>query len=199
MFMRSTRRSRQFWRTRETGNPDYIAGYWTSRTHPLRQRIAKIIQELAPTSLLEVGCHCGPNLWAIRQICPDMSLAGVDVSPYVVAEGQKLCSGTAQLSIGRRATGSHDAVLASGTLLCVGDGEIGGMLRSIAKAARKHIVLVEPWPENPGIERYPNTTYWIRDYAPTLRRLGFAVTRRERLPDEETIGHINSLIVAERH
>lgn len=198
--------SRTFWATRERDNPVYVNGYWAQRTHPLRARIAETIAELQPASVLEVGCHCGVNLWAIaqRSAC---CLKGVDVSEHVIAAGRELLASTVMPPPDLLVAGgdclpfpdlSSAIVFSSGTLLCIGDAHIGQTMREMARVAQSHIVLFEPYPDAEKIDPYPNTTYWIRDYRPLLAECGFETVRCERLADAECMGHINSVLVARR-
>lgn len=66
------------WAARDTAAAQV---YWETRAHQYRALVAAFLAPVAPfDSLLEVGCHAGPNLWAIRQQYPRPQLYGVDPS-----------------------------------------------------------------------------------------------------------------------
>lgn len=204
---RLSRASRNFWATRERDNPAWVEGVWNGRKHPLRNRIATLLAGLEGSSLLEVGTHCGVNLWAVAQKKHYTDLRGVDISRHALAQGRALLAHhlkqphelieapATKLPFPDR---SFDAVLSSGMLLCLGNNDASKALAEIGRVARRHIVLVEPFPEKPGLDIYPNTTYWIRDYTPLLNASGFRVTKHERVPAEENLGHMNSVLTAKR-
>lgn len=195
---RKTTASRRFWTKREAGNAAYTDGYWETRTHPLRAQIADTIAALSPASVLEIGAHCGPNLWAISQRC-DARLVGTDVSPFVLDAGRRHGFEMHEAPAHRLpfADRSFDVVLASGVLLCVGPREIDAALRELTRIAARYVVIAEPRAESDTLDRYPNTTYWLRPYGARLLPLGFTTLTHEDVA--EPLGHINSLLVAERH
>lgn len=68
----------QFWSTRSKAD---AATYWNTRGAGYRGLLAAMLRPFAPfTSVLEVGCHSGPNLWAIRQQFPHAHLLGLEPS-----------------------------------------------------------------------------------------------------------------------
>jgi SAM-dependent methyltransferase len=202
--------SRRFWTEREAGNPAYVEAYWQGRTHPLRAAVAAAVTALEARSALEVGCHCGPNLWAIGQRRRYDALAGTELSPFVAAAGRRLLAesldqpaGIAVAAADRLpfADGRFDLVLSCGVLLCIGPEAIERSLRELLRVARRWLVLAEPFDDSPAaaswtgrVDRYPNTAYWIRDYAALLPRL--EPVRRvslARLPPDQRLGHIDSI------
>jgi ubiquinone/menaquinone biosynthesis C-methylase UbiE len=200
--------SRHFWTEREAGNQAYIDGYWNTRTAPARAAIAAAIAPLEASSLLEVGAHCGPNLWAIRQARKDLRLEGTELSDFVRREGQKLLGDTAALRYGdlRRLpypSRSFDIVLSSNTLVCVGPRDIRRAMNELLRVATKWLVIAEPLDDSPASfsgteDRYPNTCYWIRNYAALFQSITpCSVESLTRI--RETIGHLNSVMVLRLH
>ena len=70
----SSPQNNEYWENRLINDPkkdwdeegDWIEQYWGSRFHPHRFLMIEKLRRLMPiTSLLEVGCNCGPNLWVI--------------------------------------------------------------------------------------------------------------------------------------
>src|SRR5262245_12939221 len=81
--------AKQWWRTRDQADPGLLDFYWQSRTTPARRAIADVVAELDGNSLVEIGCHVGPNLWAVAQATSFEKLAGTDLSPTVLAEASR--------------------------------------------------------------------------------------------------------------
>lgn len=76
-----------FWRDR---TPEHAQRYWETRAAPYRGLLADALRPLTPfDSVLEIGCHSGPNLWAIRQKWPDAVLYGIDPALSLVCSGAK--------------------------------------------------------------------------------------------------------------
>jgi hypothetical protein len=208
--------SRRFWTTREHGNDAWIEGYWSGRTHPLRQRIAETITGLDATSVIEIGCHCGPNLWAIAERKRYARLAGTELSPFVADAARRLLSehaaqpveigiaGAERIPHGDR---SFDVVLSAGMLICVGPDDIEAALREIVRVARRWIVLAEAFDDTQEaatfagrVDPYPNTAYWVRNFGALLpRAAAVRLVSSEVLPREHHIGHLNSVLVFEKN
>jgi hypothetical protein len=207
--------SRQFWATREVDNPEWVDGYWASRTKPLRQMTACTVAALDGSRLLEVGAHCGVNLWAIGQKRPFEWLVGVDISAHVVERGQRLLDANLSVPHALHLAGgedlpfpdhSFDIVLSAGTLVCIGPERIERTLREMLRVARRYIVLVEPIDESEETasaagreDPYPNTTYWIRNYRLMIESMAPGSCRRslQRVDSSVAQGHLNSIEVIE--
>jgi hypothetical protein len=208
--------SRKFWATREAGNTEYVLGYWNGRHKLIRHRIAETIAALEARRVLEIGAHCGVNLWAIGQKRPYDWLVGLDLSPHVVAAGQKLLAADLKvphaLHLGAADAipypdASFDAVLCAGVLVCVGPESIKQTLAELRRVTRRYLVLCEPFDDTAEAatfegreDRYPNTTYWIRNYRALIECLWTGAVQRsiEHLPPGENIGHLNSIMVIEK-
>jgi ubiquinone/menaquinone biosynthesis C-methylase UbiE len=96
---------------------------------------------------------------------------------------------------------SFDISLASVTLCCIGPEEIERSLAEILRVTRRWIVIAEPFDDNPkhgtpegSPDCYPNTTYWIRNYAVLFGDR--AKLRSVRyIEQEHQMGHIRSVMV----
>jgi hypothetical protein len=55
------RQAKQWWRTRDRDEAGLTEFYWQSRQAPARRAIAEAVAALDGDSLLEIGCHAGPN------------------------------------------------------------------------------------------------------------------------------------------
>lgn len=196
--------ARQWWRDRDRSDPGLLDFYWQSRTAPARRAIAETVRGLEGDSLVEVGCHIGPNLWAVGQVKRFSRLAGTDMSPTVLAEARRRL-GTEQLAAELAvvaadalpfADKSFDICLTSVTLVCIGSDAIDASLDEILRVTRKWLVLCEPWTDRTADrpDCYPETTYWIRNYRARLQgRAEFVGV--EHLPRAHHIGHLDSISI----
>lgn len=199
-----TGHAKQWWRTRDQTDPGLLEFYWQSRHAPARRAIAEAIEGLDGHSLLEIGRHAGANLWAIGQVRSLDRLAGTDLSPTVLAEARRrlVSEGqTAELVLASAdalpfADKSVDIALTSVMLVCVGPEAIDASLDEILRVTRRWLVLCEPWSEREDEhpDRYPEMTYWIRNYRALLEGRAELVSVRH-LPPEHRIGHLDSIAV----
>jgi ubiquinone/menaquinone biosynthesis C-methylase UbiE len=203
--------SRQWWTSRDEVQAS-SQGYWDSRDSAARQLIAKTIAGLEGDSLLEIGCHAGPNLYACAKQKKFVRIAGTELSPQAMAFAQEHLPpeiGPVEIVEARAdalpfADASFDVVLTGAVLLCIGPDEIMPSLDDILRVSRRWVVLAEPYSARRRdgtatgrIDRYVNTTYWIRNYAALLKdkaRL-IGVTR---IPKPDRQGHLDSVIVLEK-
>jgi hypothetical protein len=175
--------SRQWWTARDEVRST-VQGYWDSRESAARQIIAKTVAGLEGDRLLEIGCHAGPNLYACAKRKKFSRIAGTELSPQAMAFAKEHLPpeiGPVEI-VEARADGlpfadeSFDIVLSGAVLVCIGPDEIIASLEDIVRVGRRWIVLAEPYSARlrdgtatGRIDRYPNTTYWIRNYAALLK------------------------------
>jgi len=173
--------------TRHRGGPDeWVLGYWDSRVHAHRAFVMEAIAEYSPTSVLEIGCNCGPNLYLAARRFEDARIAGIDINPAAVEKGRELLAAEGitgvELSVGRAddlgrfQDREFDVVLTDAVLLYVGPDRIDRVMREMLRVARRAVVLSEwHWfdrpahkdPQGLGIVR---RGCWQRDYLALLRR-----------------------------
>ena len=69
-----------------TGDEDeWVMSYWGSRDHSHRTFLVEKISAYRPvSSILEIGCNCGPNLYLLAQRFPDAEIVGIDINPRAV-------------------------------------------------------------------------------------------------------------------
>lgn len=125
------------------------------------------------TSILEIGCGPGPNLYLLSQRYPDATLRGIDIDERAVQFGNTQFARegihNVTLSVGKvddlsGMKASYDIVFTDAVLLLVSKGVILDAVRNMVRLARKGIVLLE-WHDQtmPGKGAY-RQEYWIRDY-----------------------------------
>jgi hypothetical protein len=197
--------SKHWWKTRDEAQSSALP-YWETRTALARKVIAEEIAKLEGASLLEIGCHAGPNLWAAAQLKNFDKIAGVELSPTVLeftrctlpdaigipvelheAAADSLPFGDAEF----------DIVLASLVLVCIGPQDIVGSLDEILRVTKRWLVLGETFSSEDRTDHYPNTTYWIRNYPKLLEgRARLITTRHIEKPDH--MGHLDCVMIFEK-
>lgn len=176
------------WWARPRGDQarNWIANYQQSLQTRHRLAISEIVGQLQPGSLLEVGCHCGPNLLRLALDHPGLSLAGVDASAEAIEAGQhwmqqRAVADRVELKAGRfpevtdtLPSGCVDVVLSCYTLAYVAPPDLDVALAEIGRLARRAVILAEPM-HGPGRQTMGGYHEWHHDYEhsrkwiPTLR------------------------------
>jgi SAM-dependent methyltransferase len=150
-----------FWTKKGIDGPNGWAFYWNTRHEPHRDVLVQTLQQLPPfTSLFEVGCGPGMNLWRIQEAFPDAILTGLDVSQAAVdygaerfaeADRQGLLAGTGRVTLcagtvpdALEAFDPADVVLSCYALTYVPPTLIEPTLTRLVELARQAIVLAEP-------------------------------------------------------
>ena len=176
-----TRVRKSEWSTKHIseGN-EWIMRYWDMRSHAHRSFLIEKLSKLSPfSSMLEVGCNCGPNLYLLAKKYPKVALRGIDINPLAVKNGNewlqqeglsnvKLYVGEAR-NLNRFKDKSFDIVFTDAILIYVGRDEIKETIKELIRVARHYIVLVE-WhyfddknrdPYGLGVHQF---SLWKRNY-----------------------------------
>lgn len=201
--------SKQWWKTRDEQQSS-AEGFWNQREHPARVAIGEEIAKLEGSSLLEVGCHAGPNLWAAAQRKKFDKIAGTELSPTILRYaietlperlGQTIHLYEASAERLPFRDGEFDTTLLSVVLCCIGPEEIQKSLDEVLRVTRRWIVIAEPHDDNPthgtplgSPDYYTNTTYWIRNYDVLLEGKAKLASIRP-LSRADQMGHIRSIMV----
>lgn len=181
------------WKTRlPTLSRDYVE----SLDHPHRKwLVQRVLSGGSVSAIIEVGCGCGPNLDLLAHQAPHIRLAGIDISPSLLAEGTAHFSsvglGHIRLVEGKAdnlidfANASADVVFTDAVLLYVGPDKIKRVVREMLRVARSRLVMLEMHDHTASSEGRYTRDGWVRDYAALLRPLvGDAAVRLERMPPE---------------
>ena len=170
---------------------DWIEGYRDSLEHPHRSFLIENISKFNPSSILEIGCNCGPNLYLLAKKFPDAEIRGIDINPIAVQKGNewfaeegisnvKLSVGKAD-ELGQFQDKSFDVVFTDAVLIYMGPDKIKEVMKEMVRIARHALILVE-WhsfepnhndPYGLGVYHYGN---WKRDYVALLKQF---------IPEEE--------------
>lgn len=168
-------------------NDEWVLSYWESQNHPHRTLLLDKIAEFSRiSSVLEIGCNCGPNLHLLAQKYPDIMIRGIDINPIAVeTENRYLSSGNSpnvHISLGRADDLSQfqdktfDVVFTDAVLIYIGPDKIQQTIQEMIRVARKGLVLVERHcfepnnRDNYGLGSRPYGL-WQRDYRKLLKEL----------------------------
>ena len=170
----------RYWRGR---NDDAIRSYWDNRIDRNRGGfLLRIVGEHLPESVLEIGCNCGNNLYALAAEYPRAKLVGIDINPRAVELGATwleeagignvtLVAGRAE-GLNRFPDRSFDIVFSWATLIYPRPPEIRKILADMTRIARKAVVLLEVQSAVALSGRQAAGVYvmghWKRDYVSLL-------------------------------
>lgn len=179
---RHLRRGNNWNDTKHAGdNDEWIKSYWESRDHRHRQFLLEHITKISPlSSILEIGCNCGPNLYLLARKFPDVEIVGIDINPAAVQKGNewfaqggirnvKLLVGKAD-RLEQFEDKSFDIVFTDAVLIYIGPDKIKDVIKGMLRITRKALVFFE-W-HSFGCPSDPRGVYvghWMRDYTALLK------------------------------
>lgn len=182
------RRKGNDWNNKRYSSEDneWVLSYWDSRNHNHRPFLLERIVSFSPiSSILEIGCNCGPNLYLIAQRLPEIEIQGIDINPVAIQKGREFFASegisNVRLSVakadelGQFQDKSLDVVFTDATLIYIGRDKIQGIIEEMVRVTRKGLILVEKHSFEPknkdqhglGIRR---CGLWQRDYAALLKQ-----------------------------
>ena len=168
------------------GSDDWIKGYWNSQNHSHRPFLIERISSFSPiSSILEIGCNCGPNLYLLAKRFPGAEIRGVDINPMAVEKGNEWLAQegivNVQLLVGKAdeleqfRDKSFDVVFTDAVLIYVGPDKIKTVIQGMIRIARRALILME-WHCFEPQQRDPNGCgvyhhgSWKRDYVALLKQ-----------------------------
>lgn len=157
--------------------PEWCQTYMQSVDQPHRQVILGCLHALPRfETVLEVGCHAGPNLRLMRTAFPEVRLAGIELSEQATACARRMFLGDDHVIIHqgnlldwlpRLPSDSVDVLLSCYTLAYVAPEDLPALAAEMLRVARVGIVLAEPmgWVTRHG-GRVAGLHYaeWVHDY-----------------------------------
>lgn len=194
--------------------PDWILTYQRSLMAPHRTAIVAQVKALQAETLLEVGCHCGPNLVRLGRECPDLQMLGVDISAEAITAGRQWVDSVGlgdrvQMNAGRMPlvteqvpSRSVDVVLSCYTLAYLAPQDLDAVLYEIGRLAEKAVILAEPMVDSgPSVSLHQRQGYreWAhgyRDALPWVNTLRGWSARS--ISVEPPVDHLNRILVLER-
>ena len=134
-------------------NTDWIRSYWDSLDHPHRPFLIEKISKFNPSSILEIGCNCGPNLHLLAKKFPDAKIIGIDINPVAVQKGNEwlveegisnitLLEGKAD-ELGQFQDRSFDVVFTDAVLIYIGPDKIKEVIAEMLRVSRRALILLE--------------------------------------------------------
>jgi len=158
---------------------------WNSKDSGHRPFLIERIAGFSPfSSVLEIGCGVGPNLYMLGKKFPDTIIREIDINPLAVKLGNELLAkegiSNASISIGRVEELSElddknfDIVFTDAVLLLIGRNQIYGVVKEIIRISRKGLVFLE-WHDYD--QRFKDTHglgvftlgRWARDYVSLIK------------------------------
>jgi predicted O-methyltransferase YrrM len=201
-------------RPRGADNASWIGTYQKSIKGRQRDAIVGIVKGLpGVATVLELGCHCGPNLMRLAQEMPHLEqLSGVDINADAVTAGRQwvehlgfrdrieLKAGRVPDATSGLADGCVDVVLSCYALAYIAPPDLDAVLYEVGRLARKAIVLAEPMPG--GIARPLQLTdyqEWAHDYRGAAKWLGtWRGCEMSVVPVDPPVDRLQSILVAVR-
>ncbi len=170
----------------------WIQNYQNSLNTRHRVLISQIVGGLHPGSVLEIGCHCGPNLIKLATDHPTLKCYGLDPSAEAIAAGNQWAQSLelgqrVEMQVGRfpEATDklpskSFDVVLSCYAIgAYVAPADLHASLYELGRIARRAVIIAEPMVIGESQARQTMNGYveWHHDYqkavawAPNLNQL----------------------------
>jgi ubiquinone/menaquinone biosynthesis C-methylase UbiE len=191
----------------------WITNYQQSLGTRHRGLISQIVGELQPATLIEIGCHCGPNLIRLATDHPTLKVAGLDVSAEAIAAGNRWAASMAvgdrvEMAVGQfpRATekmpdGAFDVVMSCYALAYIAPADLDEVLYEIGRLARRAVILAEPQTDGTeaGVRQTVSQyTEWQHNYQAART---WAKTLRERrsrvIAVDPPVDALNAILVLE--
>jgi ubiquinone/menaquinone biosynthesis C-methylase UbiE len=159
------------WNTEST---DWIDDYWNSRNHPHRALLINTIKKYHPSSILEIGCNCGPNLFLLAKIFPDARIMGIDINMDAVVQGNQYLAEqgikNVTLQVGMAddlklfENNEFDVVFTDAVMIYIGPDKIMNVINEIVRVARKASLLHE-WHNEQSDFLGWFCGHWVRNYS----------------------------------
>lgn len=143
-------------RPRGATNDHWIATYQRSVGAKHRTALVDVLKTIQPETLLEVGCHCGPNLVRCAAEFPALEMLGVDINSDAIDAGKRWVTSQGlasriQLTAGRMPAVTADlpdrccdVVLSCYALAYIAPADLDAVLYEMGRLAAKAVILAEP-------------------------------------------------------
>ena len=180
--LRKSERERDDWGKE---NNDWIESYRDSLHHLHRPFLIEKISKFNPSSILEIGCNCGPNLHLLAKKFPDAKIIGIDINPMAVQKGNEWLVeediSNIRLSVGKAdelvqfQDKNFDIVFTDAVLIYIGPDKIKEVMKEMIRITRQTLIFME-WHsfESQGKDSYGLGVYeqgiWKRDYVALLKQ-----------------------------
>lgn len=206
-FFRGSKPEERYWKDRHLKkrprkkddwggvDTDWIESYKNSTGHPHRKFLIDRIASYQPSSVLEIGCNCGPNLFLLSRELPTAELTGVDINSMAVKSGKewfkqegiknvKLFACKAD-GLERFENKSFDIVFTDAVLIYFGPDKIKNVITEILRISKKVIILFE-WNDFVNLNNSQGKFFkhWVRNYNALFREFVDAEKiKTEKIPE----------------
>ena len=173
-------------RERQWADKSMAEGYWDPQDHPSKRFLKERIAAFSPvSSIIEIGCASGANLYGLAREYPQARLVGIDVNMTAVQYGNSHLAQKGitniELLVGKAdelekfQDKSFDIVFTSALLIYIGPDKIEEVIKGMVRITKRALVLIELHlfdsrgrPKDAlGIYRHDN---WVRDYAALFKQ-----------------------------
>ncbi|MEI6123274.1 MAG: class I SAM-dependent methyltransferase [Bacteroidota bacterium] len=162
-------------------NTDWLTGYRNSTNHPHRKLLIDAISKHHPSSILEIGCNCGPNLVLLAKKFPFAEIIGIDINSLAVHQGnawlKKQGIENVKLFVGKTdelqqfADKKFDIVFTDAVLIYLAADTISSAMQQMIRIANKAIILLE-WNDflREGNALGKFRKHWVRNYGALAKK-----------------------------
>lgn len=190
-IIKGTHNCENYWKTRKDGNihgfdshlsSDWVESYWKSIDHPHRKSLHSEISTFDPSSVLEIGSNCGPNLYLLAKTFPNMRLFGIDINSESIEKGNALFDHEGLTNVKLEIAcadnlssfkeKSIDVIFSDATLIYIGPDKIESVIKEMNRVAKKAIILIE-WHTNSDtmLDKKGKGRYYLGKYVRNYVRI----------------------------
>ena len=205
----------EWWQRPREASYGWIPNYKNSIGTKHRLVISKLVGQLHPQSVLEVGSHCGPNLIRLAIDHPQIAeLSGIDVNEEAVSAGRdwiaaqglssriRLTQGQMADALSAMPDRSVDVILSCYASVYIAPFDVDAVLYDMGRVARKGIVLAEPMTSNQRAQAFTQTNgyqEWAHNFEHLSRFIGTwrDLTLKIAMLDKP-VDHLERVLVAVR-
>lgn len=204
-----------WWAEHRSDPSDWISGYKNSLHARHRDAIIEVVRRYDVASVLEVGCHCGPNLIRLAQDVPTLTdLFGIDANKQAIDAGNEWAaesglSDRVRMKVGRFPADTvnmpdhcADVVLSCYALAYLSPTDLDAALFELGRLARKVVILAEPV-SNGAATALSRTVQGYMEYAhaygKALKWIGSMRGMQLRILDiAPPVDYLNAILILER-
>lgn len=204
-----------WWAAERADAANWVTNYQKSLTARHRLAISAIVGDVGAKTVLEVGCHCAPNLMRLAEDYQDVTCFGVDVNQQAIAAAttwaaargvsDRVKVATASFPTGTASLGSqqYDVVLSCYSLAYISPADLDGALYELGRLARKAVIVAEPMRLDG--QTHPKATMisngyseWRHDYLDALEWINTMRGWTTRIvPVSPPIDRLNAILVVQ--